>query len=78
MCIRDRRKTTYEIQFNMNKFNVELNCNCWWMQHLDFSQGDISVRMNTVRDGEVYGEYVQTITKDNLKDLRKFKRMRFN
>jgi hypothetical protein len=37
----------------------------------------ITVRINTIRDGEVYSETIQTITRENLNELKKFKKIKF-
>lgn len=71
------RPTLYEININMSKFTITLNCNCWWYQVLDFNHGNNTVLINTIREGEVYSEYLKTISKESLPELRKFKRIRF-
>ena len=73
-----KRTTTYEIHINMLKFTTSLDCNCWMYRVLDFSEGDkITVKINTIRDGELYSEYCTSISKEDLNELKNFKKIKF-
>jgi len=73
-----KRRTTYEIFINMNKHVIELDINNWWYNILDFNFAEkLTIKINTIREGEVYSEYVNSITESNIKNLKKFKRFKF-
>lgn len=74
-----QRKTLYEVHINMNKFNIELDCNCWYYKFLDFNEGEIlTVKINTIRDQKLYSEYLVSIPQKNIKELSKTKKIKFN
>jgi hypothetical protein len=73
-----QRSSIYEIHINMLRYTTTLDCNCWSYRILNFDEGEkITVRINTIRDGEVYSETIQTITRENLNELKKFKKIKF-
>lgn len=74
-----QRKTLYEIHINMFKFNIELDCNCWYYRVLNFNEGEIlTVKINTIRDQKLYSEYLVSIPQKDIKELSKFKKIKFN
>lgn len=72
-----QRRSKYLISINISRYECELDCDWWWYETIDTSKGNIDVKIECIRDQQIYRRFWKTIGQHNIEELKPFHQFYF-